>query len=293
MKPNLPPLFAAVVLLATASSASAQVDATSWTSVGGTTIWARLDGIAGDKVILNMRGKEYRVPMSRLAPRSIEKARTMWKLKETPAPAAGLPKPSVHSFRDIEIPDIDPPAGCVPPPVPDMPVIRKPGAAGGADLPGWNERAEVDADSYAAVLPSRPAAPSGVRALGKTVQVSSSLPGTIRNVVSAANHLQDKPYKWGGGHGSIHDNGYDCSGSVSYVLIRAGLLRRPLTSGSFTRYGEAGPGRWITIYARNGHVFMTICGIRFDTGGGGEKGPRWRHQMRTPAGFVARHPPGC
>ena len=79
------------------------------------------------------------------------------------------------------------------------------------------------------------------------------------------------------------------------MLIKAGLLRSPLTSGAFTRYGAPGPGRWITIYARNGHVFMSICGLRLDTGGRGgrgESGPRWSTNMRGTSGFVMRHPPG-
>jgi hypothetical protein len=61
------------------------------------------------------------------------------------------------------------------------------------------------------------------------------------------------------------------------------------------RYGEPGPGRWITIYARNGHVFMTLCGLRLDTGGHagrGESGPRWCPNSRGIRGFVMRHPPG-
>jgi len=86
----------------------------------------------------------------------------------------------------------------------------------------------------------------------------------------------------------LEDSGYDCSGSVSHVLIKAGLLRSPLTSGSFTRYGSSGPGRWITIHARRGHVFMTICGH----GERGESGPRWCSHMRGTSGFVMRHPPG-
>ena len=28
-------------------------------------------------------------------------------------------------------------------------------------------------------------------------------------------------YKWGGGRARLEDSGYDCSGSVSYVLIKA------------------------------------------------------------------------
>ena len=46
------------------------------------------------------------------------------------------------------------------------------------------------------------------------------------------------PYSYGGGHGKVEDNGYDCSGTVSYALHGAGLLDTPLDSGSFMRWGE-------------------------------------------------------
>ena len=130
---------------------------------------------------------------------------------------------------------------------------------------------------------------------GRRAVAPAGAPSVIHAAIDAGNYLQNKPYKWGGGHGRTHDSGYDCSGSVSYILMRCGLLRSPLTSGAFTRYGSAGPGRWITIYARNGHVFMTICGLRIDTGGHagrGESGPRWCLNPRSTAGFVLRHPPG-
>ena len=39
----------------------------------------------------------------------------------------------------------------------------------------------------------------------------------------------------------------DCSGTVSFALHAAGLLKTPLDSGSFMRWGETG-GPWITVY---------------------------------------------
>ena len=30
-------------------------------------------------------------------------------------------------------------------------------------------------------------------------------------------------------------------------------------------YGKPGPGKWITLYANGGHVYMDVAGIRFDT----------------------------
>ena len=122
----------------------------------------------------------------------------------------------------------------------------------------------------------------------------SKAPQSVKRAIWAANQLKKKPYKWGGGHGRWKDSGYDCSGSTSYVLHAAGLLNSPMVSGSFARYGKAGAGRWISIYANKGHVFMVIAGMRFDTSpyGTGGKGPRWRVSARPAGGFKVRHPAG-
>jgi hypothetical protein len=58
------------------------------------------------------------------------------------------------------------------------------------------------------------------------------------------------------------------------------------------RFGEAGPGQWITVYAHGGHAFVVIAGLRFDTSGQGEEGPRWRSQPRSGDGYTVRHPAG-
>jgi cell wall-associated NlpC family hydrolase len=113
--------------------------------------------------------------------------------------------------------------------------------------------------------------------------------------VAAANELQGKPYVWGGGHIRLNDRGYDCSGAVSYVLHKAGLLRGPLTAKEFHRYGAPGPGRFINIYMSGDHVFLSICGLRFDTSDYGANrgdGPKWRPTARKFPGFEVRHIPG-
>jgi cell wall-associated NlpC family hydrolase len=115
----------------------------------------------------------------------------------------------------------------------------------------------------------------------------------VARVIAGGNEIAKFPYIWGGGHGSFIDNGYDCSGSVSYALAAGGLLDRPLTSGALASYGKPGPGKWITIYANGGHVYMVVAGLRFDTSGrSGPRGTRWQTPMRTNAGFSVRHPPG-
>jgi cell wall-associated NlpC family hydrolase len=119
-----------------------------------------------------------------------------------------------------------------------------------------------------------------------------SAPQIVRDVINAGNVIAKTPYLWGGGHGSWSSVGYDCSGSVSFTLAGAGLLDSPLTSGLLAKWGAAGAGRWITIYANGGHVFMVVAGLRFDTGGLRSSGTRWQPTPRSTDGFVPRHPEG-
>jgi cell wall-associated NlpC family hydrolase len=117
-------------------------------------------------------------------------------------------------------------------------------------------------------------------------------PEAVRQMIEAGNVIARSPYLWGGGHGKWIDKGYDCSGSVSFVLAAAGYLEAPLASGPLMSWGEPGPGKWVTIYSHQGHVWMVVAGIRFDTSGARQTGSRWQNEMRSTAGFVARHPPG-
>ena len=82
----------------------------------------------------------------------------------------------------------------------------------------------------------RPGRPSGPRpppgpAPRAPAPRGRGAPGAIARAVAAANRIAGLPYRYGGGHGSFHDSGYDCSGSVSYVLHAAGRLGRPRDSG--------------------------------------------------------------
>jgi len=118
-------------------------------------------------------------------------------------------------------------------------------------------------------------------------------PEPVQGAINAANTIVGRPYVWGGGHASFYDNSYDCSGAVSFALFGGGLIPRPLTSGDLMRWGEPGPGRWITVYANPGHTFVEIAGLRFDTVGDEQgTGPRWHLATADTGGFVARHPPG-
>ena len=93
----------------------------------------------------------------------------------------------------------------------------------------------------------------------------SNAPDSVKHAIWAVNTICRRPYVWGGGHGSFHDYGYDCSGTVSFALHYAGMLNQPLPSSDFLRYGQRGRGRWVTIYSRHGHVFAMIAGLRLDT----------------------------
>jgi cell wall-associated NlpC family hydrolase len=118
-------------------------------------------------------------------------------------------------------------------------------------------------------------------------------PEAVMEIIRAGNQIARTPYIWGGGHGRFLDKGYDCSGSVSFVLYSAGLIGGPETSGQLESWGRPGPGRWVTVYANAGHTFMQVAGVRFDTVGQKVTGSRWQNQTyRSVAGFVARHPPG-
>src|SRR5215217_2999704 len=116
--------------------------------------------------------------------------------------------------------------------------------------------------------------------------------GKVGRIIAAANRIVGKPYRFGGGHASFEDSGYDCSGAVSYALHGAGLLASPMPSGAFTSYGAPGPGRRVTIYANSGHMFMVVDGRRFDSTGTNGRGPLWYDVPRPTLGYIARHPPG-
>jgi hypothetical protein len=137
-----------------------------------------------------------------------------------------------------------------------------------------------------------------------TAAAPANAPDQVKQAIWAANALQELPYRYGGGHNLKFDisKGADCSGTVSYALHAAGLLKTPLDSGSFMKWGERGKGDWITVYTNPGHAYAVIAGLRLDTSVAGmarsksvassayERGPRWRPMKRSGRGFVKRHP---
>lgn len=150
------------------------------------------------------------------------------------------------------------------------------------------------ATSFPSSGPTVPGTKARLR--GKVAHAPANAPLAVKRAIWAANQLHTKPYRYGGGHKSFIDRGYDCSGTVSYVLGAAGVIKSPLSSSEFRRFGEKGRGKWITIFARNGHTFAIIAGLRLDTTPyvtGREKWqPGWQPTPRGPYGFEIRHPAG-
>jgi peptidoglycan hydrolase-like protein with peptidoglycan-binding domain len=129
------------------------------------------------------------------------------------------------------------------------------------------------------------------RLVGGLAIAPSDAPEAVKEVIAAANRIAFKPYIYGGGHGSWNSAGYDCSGSVSYALHGGHLLNETEDSTQLESYGDAGPGRWITIWANGGHAYMYVAGLRFDTAAQGSTGgSRWTSARTDNSGFVERHP---
>jgi peptidoglycan hydrolase-like protein with peptidoglycan-binding domain len=167
------------------------------------------------------------------------------------------------------------------------------GVVDAGDIATLRQQVEGGADPTVATQPAQ-------LAPGDRAQIDSnglamapaSAPQAVKDIIAAGNVIAHKPYRYGGGHGRWNDSGYDCSGSVSYALHGAGLLNTQLTSGDLARWGDAGAGQWVTIYANSGHVYMIVAGLRFDTSGASSAGSRWQASTRSTSGYTVRHPTG-
>jgi hypothetical protein len=183
-------------------------------------------------------------------------------------------------------------------------VTPEAGAAAGADDlaaadPGLTATDGKPTRAASAAVRGKHPARGGSNAVDKAVALGNGValppleaPEAVKKMIEAGNGIARTPYKWGGGHGKWQDTGYDCSGSVSFVLAAAGLLNGPLASGPLMKWGEPGRGKWVTVWTHEGHVFLEVAGIRFDTSAQRITGSRWINEMRSTAGFVARHPAG-
>lgn len=148
--------------------------------------------------------------------------------------------------------------------------------------------------------PSTPAHPTVPGVTAKIIHgiayAPAFAPKQVQQIIWAGNQIRRKPYVLGGGHGIWRDAGYDCSGSVSYVLHAAGLITTSMDSSQFETWGAGGLGQWITVFANPGHAFLEIAGIRLDTSSEGDRrpvagtGPRWHSLLRATGAFQPRHP---
>lgn len=161
--------------------------------------------------------------------------------------------------------------------------------------------APVGAETPGGVAPITPEVAEPTAPAGKAILVNgraippADAPPAVKSVIAAANKIRTKPYIYGGGHARWWDAGYDCSGAVSFALRGAGLIDTPMPSGSLAGWGEAGKGRWITVYANGGHAYAVIAGLRWDTAGNTSgTGPRWHKSLKAAASgpFTVRHPDG-
>ena len=119
-------------------------------------------------------------------------------------------------------------------------------------------------------------------------------PKPVKKAIRWANKIVGLPYRLGGGHRLPWrmDSAYDCSGTISWALRGARLLRAPLPSGRFSRWGAPGVGRWISVYYHGGHMFAVIAGLRLDTSQVAGNGPGWSTRMVSTAGYKSRYAPG-
>jgi hypothetical protein len=161
--------------------------------------------------------------------------------------------------------------------------------SGSGALPQPRSDSAIRRELAASGIPTGPQA--GLTADGLAVAPLGA-PSVVQEVIAAGNQIARLPYRYGGGHQTWVDTAYDCSASISFAFAAAGLISTPMVSGALAGWGEPGPGHWITIYANGVHTFMTVAGMRFDTGGLRVTGSRWQSTSRSTDGFAVRHPTG-
>lgn len=167
------------------------------------------------------------------------------------------------------------------------------GAVDANDIAVLRGQADTDtaADTAAKPLQLAPGDKATVGSDGLAMAPANA-PDAVKQMIAAGNKIAKTPYIYGGGHGKWEDRGYDCSGSVSYALHGAGILEQSMPSGGFMNWGESGPGQWVSLYANEGHMYVVVAGLRFDTSGAKQDGTRWHATARPTKGYVVRHPAG-
>jgi cell wall-associated NlpC family hydrolase len=72
----------------------------------------------------------------------------------------------------------------------------------------------IIADTFSGIGASR-VRQSRASSSGTGAAAPKKAPDAVKRAIWAANQLGSKPYRYGGGHKSFEDRGYDCSGTVS------------------------------------------------------------------------------
>ena len=105
------------------------------------------------------------------------------------------------------------------------------------------------------------------RALGNGVAVPPlEAPEAVKQIIEAGNMIARTPVHLGRRPRQVARQGLRLLGlGVVRARLRRPAERRRWTSGPLMGWGEPGPGKWVTIYANTGHVYMYVAGIRFDT----------------------------
>lgn len=133
--------------------------------------------------------------------------------------------------------------------------------------------------------------------------------GSVQAAVDAAKKLSDYAIPYSQACRTMKkippSCGYDCSASVSWVLLTAGFpLPNDVTwggwapvSGDFVNWGDPGKGNQMTVWANDGHVFIefNVPGVghyQLNTAGWGGSGPHYFKWGYPTDGFTARHWPG-
>lgn len=148
-----------------------------------------------------------------------------------------------------------------------------------------------------------PAASSASSSSGEQ-GLSGGVPASVARAYARAETIHGfrDGYVRGGGHGGFGNGPYDCSGGVSDVLHAGGMLSAPLATGGLLGWGEAGQGRYMTVWVKDtpgspfsgSHTFIEFAVGRqrwFEAGGTSGALTGWRSSKST-AGYTARRWPG-
>ncbi|MFN8215681.1 MAG: lytic transglycosylase domain-containing protein [Solirubrobacterales bacterium] len=156
-----------------------------------------------------------------------------------------------------------------------------------------------------------------VQTAGPTCAAAAVAPNeAVARMLAEAERLSalrpNTEYVWGGSHGESPTpaNGpFDCSSAVSHLLQVGGFGNPTMATPELATWGEAGPGRWVTIFVKpyggEAHTFLRfsaevapVSERYWGTSGFVEPGhgpgfiPESTFSAAYLPGFLQRHPPG-